>query len=88
MTTLDGGRMIKKQSLLHWTPMIFWAFVVYVYVYRGAHSPDSWQYLAIWLTMCFFYVGAVTYTMQKRIHSLTAELQQLRQLVEAPIKDA
>ncbi|GGC65162.1 hypothetical protein [Undibacterium terreum] len=80
--------MIKSQIVRHWIPTVFCALVVYQYVGGGSGSTDNWRYISIWLTMCFFFVGAVTYSMQKKIQNLEAELQQLREPKKEAIENA
>jgi intracellular septation protein A len=60
-----------------WLPFAFCAFLVYQYV-AGPRSSDNWYAFAIWLPMCFFFVCAVMYQMQKQIQHLEAELQELK----------
>ncbi len=88
LTTLDGESMIKSQIVRHWVPTVFCAFVVYQYVGSGSSSPDNWRYISMWLAMCFFFVGGVTYAMQKQIQHLEAEVQQLRRLTRETSEDA
>jgi hypothetical protein len=71
--------MLNRQTLLHWMPFAFCSFLVYQYVTTGLNAPNNWQNVAIWLPMCFFYVGVVTHTMQKKIQKLQAEVEQLQQ---------
>lgn len=70
--------MSTQQVVRHWVPAAFCALIVYLYVGNGAASLDNWKYVAIWLTMCFFFVGMVTYSMQKQIRDLQAEIQRLQ----------
>lgn len=72
--------MLKNQILRHWIPFAFCSLLVYQFVGKGPSSLDNWQYFSIWLTMCFFYVGMITYSMQKQIQKLETEVQQLQQL--------
>jgi hypothetical protein len=50
----------------------------YQLVDKIPNSLDNWKYFSIWLTMCFFYVGMVMYSMQKEIQKLQSEVQQLQ----------
>ena len=72
--------MINIKLLRHWVPAAFCAFIVYEYVGQGGASTDNWKYISIWLTMCFFFVGSVTYSMHVQIRGLQAEIEQLKQL--------
>lgn len=69
--------MSTQQAVRHWVPAAFCAFIVYLYIGNGGASLDNWKYVAIWLTMCFVFVGMVTYSMQKQIRDLQAEIQRL-----------
>lgn len=60
-----------------WLPFAFCSFLVFQYI-SGPHTVDSWFYIAIWLPMCFFFVGTVMYLMQKQIQTLQAELRELK----------
>jgi hypothetical protein len=62
----------------HWIPAAFCAFIVYEYIGRGSTSSENWKYVSMWLTICFFYVGGVTYMMQAEIEKLRFDIQQFR----------
>ena len=70
--------MSTQQVVRHWLPATFCAFIVYLYIGNGGASLDNWKYVVIWFTMCFFFVGMVTYSMQKQIRDLQAEIQRLQ----------
>jgi hypothetical protein len=72
--------MMKIQLVRHWIPAVFCAFVVYVYVGMRPNFDRvaASQYMFIWLPMCFFFVGLISYSMQKQIRELQAELKELR----------
>ncbi|WP_426112952.1 hypothetical protein [Massilia sp. PWRC2] len=69
--------MLNMKLVQNWIPFAFCAFLVYQYV-TGAVIPGNWQYFSIWLTMCFFFVGIVTHSMQKQILALQWQIQQLQ----------
>jgi hypothetical protein len=65
--------------VFNWFPFAFCVFLAYQYVGRGSSSAaENWQYFSIWLAMCFFFVSAITYSMQKQIEILRAEVQALQ----------
>jgi hypothetical protein len=69
--------MIRIQSVRHWIPAALCAFDVYVWQ-RNLDPAASSQYILIGLPFCFFYVGAVSFLMQKQIWELQAEVKELR----------
>jgi hypothetical protein len=67
--------------VFNWFPFAFCVLLVHQYAYVGTGSSsaaENWQYFSIWLTMCFFFVCAITYSMQKQIEILRAEVQALQ----------
>jgi hypothetical protein len=80
--------MIKNQIVRHWIPTPLCAFLVYLYVIRDSSYSDNWRFISISLTMCFYFVSGITYSMQKQIQNLEAEVQQLRKLRKEPNEDA
>lgn len=79
--------MINLQTLRNWLPFAFCAFLVYIQQ-RNQDRITASQSILIWMPMCFFYVGAVTYLMQKQIADLKAELQDLKKRVAKPNHEA
>jgi len=80
--------MFIKQAVRHWIPAAFCAFVVCQYLGNGISSGENWKYVSIWLTMCFFFVGMITYSMQKQIRDLQAEVQRLQTEGQEPVRGA
>ena len=72
--------MIKNQIIYHWLPALFCAFLVFISLRTGSNRLDALQGLVIWLPMCFFYVSAISYSMQKQIRELQAEVKELQGL--------
>jgi hypothetical protein len=72
--------MIDMKLVRHWIPFAFCWFLVHPFFGNGPGPTGNWMGIAIWLPMCFFFVGAVTYLMQKQIQSLQAEVQELKKL--------
>jgi hypothetical protein len=67
--------------VFNWVPFAHCVLLVYVYVYVGRGSSpaaENWQYFSIGLTMCFFFVSAIAYSMQKQIEILRTEVQALQ----------
>lgn len=69
--------MFNLKLVQNWIPFAFCAFIVYQYA--GSGYSANWQGFAIWLTMCFFYVGAVTFSLQKQIQTLEAEVKKFKE---------
>jgi hypothetical protein len=83
-----GEIMLNIQFVRTWIPAIFSAFIVYTYMGHIARGLDPLQSMlfglgavqavSIWSSMCFFFVSAVAYSMQKQIGKLEAEVRELR----------
>ena len=67
-----------KQIIGHWLPAVFCALLVYLYQRNSDRVPAS-QYI-LWIPMCFYFVAMVTYSMQKQILKLQAEVKELRRV--------
>jgi hypothetical protein len=50
---------------------------------QNSSRLDALQYISIWLPMCFFFVSAISFSMQKQIRELQAEVKELQRLTMA-----
>lgn len=67
-----------KQIVRHWTPAAFCAFIVFLYQRKSDRVSASIYITAI--PFCFYFVALVTYSMQKQIGELQAEVKELRRV--------
>ena len=66
-----------KQTLGHWTPAAFCAFISFTALFASSGS-DWWRpAFFAFLPMCFFFVGAATSQMQREIRQLRKQLTGL-----------
>lgn len=70
--------MLAKHGIVYWLPFAFCTFLVYTYTHGHLASLADMSSIAIWLPMCFFYVGATNYSLYKRVKALEEEVQRLR----------
>lgn len=66
--------MIQNPVFQNWAPAIFCAVVVLINGWRLGSAFSA----LVWLPMCFFFVGHVTYSMSKKIRALQSEVSELR----------
>lgn len=78
---INRGYIVTKmiQNFRTWLPALFSAFVVYITM-RQSDRLSSVEQISIWLPMCFFFVSAVSYLLQKQIRELQAEVKELQRL--------
>lgn len=69
--------MIK--NFRHCVPTIYCAFMVYVWLRPSRIDRlDALQFVFLSLPMCFVFAGLISYSMQKQIRDLQAEVRALR----------
>ena len=69
------------QSIAHWTPVAFCAFLSYIAL-RGDmnRSPSTWAIpFLCFLPMCFFFVAAATSSLQREVRELREQLAKLKE---------
>ncbi len=69
------------QSIGHWTPAVFCAFISLTALFASSSHPDAgWWKPAFFsfLPMCFFFVGSATWQMQKEIRELRKPVTDLQ----------
>jgi len=80
--TADGIMNQTLQTIGHWTPAAFCAFISFTALSAYASgSPDAgWWKPAFFsfLPMCFVFVGASTWQMQKEIRLLRKQVTDLQ----------
>jgi len=69
-----------KQTISHWTPAAFCAFLSLIALYGSIASDAGWWRPAFFcfLPMCFLYVGFVTYQMQREIRELRKSIAEMQ----------
>jgi len=72
---------LMKQTLGHWTPAAFCAFISLMALFASTGSDAGWWRPAFFafLPMCFFFVGAATSRMQREIRELRRQLAELQE---------
>ncbi len=70
-----------RQTLGHWTPAAFCAFISLTALFASTASDAGWWRPAFFafLPMCFFFVGAATSGMQREIRELRKQLTELQE---------
>ena len=70
-----------KQTLGHWTPVAFCAFISLTALFASPRSDVGWWRPAFFafLPMCFFFVGAGTSGMQREIRDLRKQIVELQE---------
>jgi hypothetical protein len=69
------------QSIGHWTPAAFCAFICFLALFAAPHTGNvEWWKPAFlsFLPMCFFFVGAATWQMQTEIRELRKQVVDLQ----------
>jgi ATP/ADP translocase len=73
-----GRRMTIVQKINHWLPVALCVFLIAQHDFRESAFPQNLKYLSMWQMLCFFFVGLVTYRMQKEIRKLRETVQELQ----------
>jgi hypothetical protein len=70
-----------KQTLGHWTPAAFCAFISLTALFASSGPDAEWWRPAFFafLPMCFFFVGAATSQMQREIRELRKQIVGLQE---------
>ena len=70
------------KNIAHWIPAIFCAFISLIALAGSVFSTDSgWGRMPFFafLPMCFFFVGSVTFRMDRELRELRKRLDDLEQ---------
>jgi hypothetical protein len=79
-TGLGVKMKISWRTLVHWLPFVFAAYLCYWALWRLSGSDTKvWEpTFYSFLPMCFFFVGVVTFRMEREIRELRSVITKLR----------